>query len=77
MERMVSTNMEKMMRMMTEHFFHLASSSKEPGTFPNQLEVNPKGLVSSPSFGPPSSENVRKINVIIYVLDQVDRLIIK
>jgi len=27
--------------------------------------VNPKGLVSSPSFGSSSSENVRKINAII------------
>ena len=64
MERMVNANMEKMMRMMTEQFFQLASSSRKPGTFPSQPEVNPKGLVSPPS-GPSSSENVRKINAII------------
>jgi len=53
--------MEKMMRMMTEQFFQLASSSRELGTFPSQPDVNPKGLVSSPSTGPSSSKNVRKI----------------
>ena len=53
------------MRMMTEQFSQLASSSREPGTFPSQPEVNPKGLVCSPSSGPSSSENVRKINAII------------
>jgi len=64
-ERMVNANMEKMMRMMTKQFSQLASSSREPGIFPSQPEVNPKGLVSPPSSGPSSSENVRKINAII------------
>jgi len=62
-ERMVNANIKKMMRMMTEQFFQLASSSKEASTFPNQPEMNPKGLVSS--FGPSTFENVRKINAII------------
>ena len=65
MERMVNANMEKMMRMMTEQFFQLASSSREPGTFTSQPEVNLKGLISYPSSGPTSSENVRKKNAII------------
>ena len=39
-ERMISANMEKMMRMMIEQFFQLASSSREPGTFPSQPELN-------------------------------------
>ena len=56
---------KQMMRMMTEQFFQLASFSREAGTFPSQIEVNPKGLVSSPSFVPSSSENVRKKNAII------------
>jgi len=56
---------KKMMRMVTEQFFQLASSSGEPGTFPSQPEVNPKGLISPPSSRSSSSENVRKINAII------------
>jgi len=64
-ERMVNANMGKMMRMMIEQFSQLASSFREPGAFSSQPEVNPKGLVSSPSSRPLSSENVRKINAII------------
>ena len=56
-------NMEKMMRLMTEQFSQLASSFREPGTFPSQPEVNPKGLPSS--SGLPPNDNVRKINVVI------------
>ena len=64
MERMISANMEKMMRMMTEQFFQLASSSKESGTFSSQPEVNPKGHTSSSSTANPS-ESVRKVNAVI------------
>jgi len=34
-ERMINANMERMMRMMTKQFSQLASSSREPGTFPS------------------------------------------
>jgi len=54
---MINTNME---RMITEQFFQLTSSSREPGTFPSQPEVNPKGH-ASPSSGNPN-ELVRKVN---------------
>jgi len=63
-ERMISANMEKMMRMMTEHFFQLASSSRESGTFPSQPEVNPKGHTSS-SSGANTNESMRKVNAVI------------
>jgi len=62
-ERMINANMETMMRMMSEQFFQLASSSREPGTFPSQPEVNPKGHASSSSRNP--SEPVRKVNAVI------------
>ena len=45
-ERMINANMERMMTIMTEQFSQLASFSREPGTFPSQLEVNPKGHAS-------------------------------
>ena len=59
---MMNANM-KMMRLMIEQFSQLASSSKEPDTFPSQLEVNPKGLPSS--SGLPPNDNVRKMNAVI------------
>jgi len=52
-----------MMRMTTEQFFQLALSSREPGTFPSQPEVNPKGHASSSSGNP--NELVRKVNAVI------------
>jgi len=61
---MISANMEKMMGMMTEQVSQLASSSREPGTFPSQPKVNPKGHTSSSSGGNPS-EAVRKVNAVI------------
>ena len=60
---MINANMERMMRMMTEQFSKLASSSREPGTFPSHPEVNPKGHTSSSSGNP--SESVRKVNSVI------------
>ena len=60
---MINANMEKMMRMMTEQFSQLASSSREPGTFPSQPEVNPKGHVPLSSSNP--NESVRKVNAVI------------
>ena len=60
---MINSNIERMMRMITEQFFQLASSSREPGTFPSQPEVNPKGHTSSSSGSP--SESVRKVNAVI------------
>jgi len=63
MERMINANMETMMRMITEQLFQLASSSREPGTFSTQPEVNPKGH-ASPSSGNPN-EPVRKVNAVI------------
>jgi len=63
-EGMISANMEKMMRMMTEQFFQLASSSREPGTFSSQPKVNPKGHTSSSSSANPS-ESMRKVNAVI------------
>jgi len=65
-ERMISANMKKMMQMMTEQFSQLASSSRELGAFPSQLEVNPKGHTSSSSGANPS-EFVRKVNIVIYL----------
>jgi len=62
-ERMINANMERIMRMMTEQFSQLASSSREPGTFPSQPEVNPKGHASSSSGNP--SKPVRKVNAVI------------
>ena len=65
-ERMINANnahMERMMRMITELFSQLASSSREPGTFPSQPEVNPKGHTPSPSSG--INESVRKVNAVI------------
>jgi len=53
-----------MVRMMVEQFLQLASSRK-PGTFSNQPEVNPKDLVASSSSGPFSSKNMKNINAII------------
>jgi len=50
------------MRMMTEQFSQLASSSRQPGTFPSQPEVNPKGHASSSSGNP--NEPVRKVNAV-------------
>ena len=70
----MNTNMRKMMRLMTEQFYQLASSSREPDTFSNQPVVNSKGLPSS--SGPPSNDNVRKL-MQLYILDQVERLTIK
>ena len=52
-----------MMRLMTEPFSQLTSSSREPGAFPSQPEVNPKGLPSS--SGLPPNDNVRKMNAFI------------
>ena len=64
MERMINANMERMMRMMTEQFFQLASSFRESGTFPSQSEVNPKGHASYSSSVNPN-ESVRKVNAVI------------
>jgi len=55
--------MDRMIGMMTEQFSQLASSSREPGTFPSQPEVNPKAHASS-SLGNPS-ESMRKVNAVI------------
>jgi len=63
-ERMVSANMKKMMRMITEQFSQLASSSRESGTFRSQPEVNTK-LHTSSSSGADPSEFVRKVNATI------------
>jgi len=60
---MINANMERMIRMMTEQFSHLTSSSSELGTFPSQPEVKPKGYVF-PSSGSPN-EPVRKVNAVI------------
>jgi len=62
-ERLINANMKRMMRMMSEQFFQLASSSRKPGTFLSQPEVNPKGH-ASPSSGNPR-EPVRKVNAVI------------
>jgi len=62
-EGMINVNMERMMRMITEQFSQLASSSRELGNFPSQPEVNPKGHDSS-SFSNPN-EPMRKVNVVI------------
>jgi len=51
------------MRMMTEQFSQLVSSSREPGTFPSQLGVNSKGHTSSSSGNP--NESLRKVNAVI------------
>jgi len=51
------------MIMMTKQFSQLPSSSREPGTFPSQLDVNPKGHASSSSGNP--GEPVRKVNIVI------------
>ena len=59
-ERMGSANMEKMMQIMTEQFFQLASSSRKSGTFPSQPELNPKGHASSSSGANPS-ESVSEV----------------
>jgi len=61
-ERMINANMERMMRMMTELFSQLVSSSREPGTFPSQPEVN-----ASSSFGVNPNELVRKVNAVIFL----------
>ena len=62
-ERMISANMKRMMRMMTEQFSQLALSSKEPDTFSSQLEMNPKSHASSSSSNP--NESMRKVNTVI------------
>jgi len=62
-KRMINANMKRMMRMMTEQFFQLASSLREPGTFPSQPEMNPKGHASSSSGNP--NEPMRKVNAVI------------
>lgn len=61
---MINANIEKMMRMMTEQFSQLASSSRKPGTFSSQLEVNPKSHAFSSSGANPS-EAVRKVNAVL------------
>ena len=60
---MINVSKERIMRMMTEQFSQLASSSREPGTFPSQPKVNPKGHASSSSANP--NEPVRKVNAVI------------
>jgi len=65
MDRMMNANMKNMMRMMTKQFSQFASSSRKLRTFSNQPEVNPKGLISAPSFGPSAVENVGKVNALI------------
>jgi len=65
-ERMINANMERMMRMITEQFSQLASSSREPGTFPSQPKVNPKCHTSSSSGN--HSESMRKVNAVISLL---------
>jgi len=62
MDRMINANIERLMRVMTEQFSQLASSFRESGTFPCQLEVNPKGDPSSSSGN--RSESLRKVNVL-------------
>jgi len=62
-ERMINVNMKRMMRMITKQFSQSASSSREPGTFPSQPKVNPKGH-ASPSSGNPN-EPMRKVNTVI------------
>jgi len=61
---MINANMERMMRMMTEQFFQLALSSREPCTFLSQTKVNRKGHTFSFSSANPS-EPVRKVNAVI------------
>ena len=75
MERLINANMERMMRMITEQFSQLASSSRELGTFPSQPEVNPKGHASSSSGNP--NESRRKVNTVISLSVLVERLITK
>ena len=50
--------------MIIEQFSQLASSSREPSTFPSQSEVNPKGHASSSSGGNPN-EPLRKVTTVI------------
>jgi len=47
--------------MMVEQFFHLASSTRESGTFSSHPEVNLKGHASR-SSGVNTSESVRKVD---------------
>jgi len=63
-EWIIHVNMERIMRMMTEQFSKLASSTRESGTVLSQLEVNPKGYASS-SYEVNPSEIVRKVNAAI------------
>ena len=63
MERMIKANIERIMRMMTEQFVQLTSSSGKPGTFPSQPELNPKGHASSSSSN--HSEPMTKVNALI------------
>jgi len=60
---MISTDMERIMKMMIEQFFQLASSFREPSTFLTQPEVDPKGHASSSSGNP--NEPVKKVNAVI------------
>ena len=61
---MISANMEIVMRIMTEQFFQLASSSRKSSTFLSQPEVNPRENTSSSSVVNPS-ESVTKVNAVI------------
>ena len=63
LDRMINANMERIMRMMIDQFSQSALSSREPGTFPSQPEVNLKGYACS-SFGNPN-EPVRKVNATV------------
>jgi len=62
-EIMINSNMDRMMRMMTEQFFQLALSSRKPGIFPSQPEMNSKDHGSSSAGNP--NEPVRKVNAVI------------
>jgi len=62
---MINANMERMMRMMIEQFFQLASSSRKSGTFSSQPKVNFKGHTSPSSDNP--SKPVRKVSVVEYL----------
>ena len=61
MERMLTENNKRMLKLITKQFSQTAIANREKGTFPSQPETNPKGKISSGS----TPDTFRKVNAII------------
>jgi len=62
-------SLEKVMRAMAEYLSQLITANRKKGTFPSQTEPNPN--VCPSSMRPPAHDNVKRVNAITLLSQDV------